>query len=185
MGLKLVMEQSVGDNLDAVQAEGTITCEADNWANDLSINVVIPNDTDTPDSYTKNDFTDPVGDDNALAIELETYLGTIGALEVTRVDNVLTVKASTAGRAGNDIALTTNYASAFAIVALANGRDENEAIPMEMELDEDTDVLTMKVDGNIVFKTKYVEEQYDNRESFQKDLHQWFKKAQQFNIDRT
>lgn len=185
MGLKVVMEQTVGDGIEAVKAEGTITCEADNWANDLYIHVVVPNDTDTPDEYHKDDFTDPAGDDIALATELKAFLDTIGTLEVTQANEVLTVKAKTAGRAGNDISFGTNYGTAFVVVGMANGRDRDGAVDMIMTLDEDTDELTMKVGETIVLRTIYKGDSYDNEESFARNFHEWFKKAQSLNIHKT
>jgi len=184
MGLEVVMKQEVGDGLPAVEATGTIVTEADNWQSDLFLHVLIPvinPDPDSteildPDEYHKDDFADPAGDDDALAIEVETFLNTIGALANIRTLNSVEVKTVEKSRASNDIIISTNYPTALVITALAGGRDESEAIDMELILDDD-DKLVLKVDGNLIFDTPFKADSYENDEPFERNITHWLKKT--------
>lgn len=184
MGLEVIMKQEVGDGLDAVEATGIVLSEADNWQSDLFIHVLIPvinPDPESvevldPDEYHKDDFVDPAGDDDALALEVETFLATIGALAVVRTLNSVEVKTVEKSRASNDILITTNYPTALVITALTGGRDESEAVDMELILDDD-DKLVLKVDGNLIFNTPFHADSFENDEPFERNLTHWLKKT--------
>ena len=178
MGLEVVMKQEVGDGLPAVEATGTVVTEADNWQSDLFLHVVIPNidpEVDA-DEYHKDDFVDPVGDDDALALEVKTFLDTIGVFVNTQTANSVEVKTVEKSRKSNDIIITTNYPTALVITALAGGRDLSEAIEMELVLDDD-DKLILKVDGNLIFDTPFKADSFENDEPFERNITHWLKKT--------
>lgn len=175
MGLEVLMRQEVGDGKVAQDAVAEIVANASNWSSALSLNVTIPNDTDTPDSYTKDDFADPSGDNELLAQEVVTFLNGLG-LSATRSLDIVSIVATGKGRVGNEIGLTTNTANALAVTGFTDGRDENEAVDMTLTL-EDDDELVMVVDGEVIFRTPFIADSFENSEPFERNLTRWLKKT--------
>lgn len=178
MGLEVVMKQEVGDGLPAVEATGAVVAEADNWQSDLFLHVVVPNIDPTldADEYHKDDFTDPAGDDDALALEVKIFLDSIGVLVNVQTANSVEVKTVAKSRVSNDIILSTNYPTALAITALVGGRDLSEAVEMELIL-EDDDKLILKVNGALIFDTPFMADSYENKEPFERNITHWLKKT--------
>ena len=97
-------------------------------------------------------------------------------MAVTQTNEVLDLASVDKGRAGNDIEITTNIPTAFVITEMDNGRDENEAVEMELTLEDDDDLI-LKVDGDVIFKTPFKEDSFENEEPFERNLTHWLKKT--------
>lgn len=170
---KLVME--VGDGIDAQAAIATIVCTDGVFSGTQEIVLEVPEET--PVAFIQGvAFTGGSGDD-ALAEEIRVLFNNIVGLTATRNANSVTITQDLKGIAGNSWLITTNAGTFFAVASFANGRDADNSVDFEMELDQ-TGTVIAKVDGNIVFRVPYRETFDTNLKTFEINLKNFLRKSQ-------
>jgi len=178
MGIEVALETTVGDLLPAAKAQ-LILIVTDPPAPLATVVVSRPN-LPTVTFTQGTHFTGGVGDD-AAAEEIRALIASVSGLEATRVLSAITVKAATAGLAGNSITVGTSDIGFLGLTSspasLIGGRDENAGYAMRIWVDDD-ELFHLSLGGVEVAKANWKQLDFDNTESLVSQFAQFFRAVQ-------
>lgn len=175
MSIETKLVTKVGDGIDAQPAVATITCTDGAFGGSETITLTPFGEVAIV--FTQGvDFTGGSGDD-ALAEEIRSLFDAVSGLTATRVNNVVTITRDVAGEEGNSWQISTNAGTFFSVTSFQNGRDADNPVDFEMNLDQ-SGIVTAKVDGNIVFRVPYRDLFDTNLKTFEVNLKNFLRKSQ-------